>query len=277
MNRGFAVSHRYSLLDDPGAPVTSASVGDVVRVVVTVVAPADRLFARVEDFLPAGFEPIDPQLNIVSPQLREQLEADRAEALLGDAPAYYAPWYRWYWSPWSEVQLRDDRVVLLATRLPRGTHEYVYYARATTSGEFFVAPAHAEESYFPDVFGRSDSSRFTVIAVEVAQTAVRPPDPPEPHSGDTPPPTPTPTPTPRAECDPPDEVIEQRLAALRAQQAMDRQALVDQQASALQALRDEGGSAEDIAALQQRHQQALTAFDANATLDLIIASVQRCP
>ena len=166
LNRGFAVSHRYSLLDDPDTPITSASSGDVVRVTVTVVAPADRLFAKVEDFLPAGLEPIDPRLNIVSPALREQLEADRAEALPGAAPAYFAPWYRWYWSPWDQVDLRDDRLVLLAERLPRGVHEYVYYARATTPGDFFVAPAHAEEAFFPELFGRSDSGRFTVVASE---------------------------------------------------------------------------------------------------------------
>ena len=166
LNRGFAVSHRYSLLDDPGTPITSASIGDVVRVTVTVLAPADRLFARVEDFLPAGLEPIDPQLNIVSPRLREQLEADRTEARRGAAPAYYAPWFRWYWSPWDQVDLRDDRLVLRASRLPRGVHEYVYYARATTPGDFFVAPAHAEEAFFPEVFGRSDSGRFSVVAGE---------------------------------------------------------------------------------------------------------------
>ncbi len=261
LNRGFAVSRRYSLLDDPGTPITSASIGDVVRVVVTVAAPADRLFARVEDSLPAGLEPIDPQLNIVAPYLRERLEADRAEAQLGAAPAYSAPWYRWYWTPWDQVDLRDDRVVLLANRLPRGVHEYVYYARATTPGDYFVAPARAEESYFPDVFGRGDSSRFTVIAAEVERTAVRSRDRPETP---TPTSTPTSTPTPTAECDPPDEVIQQRLAALRAQQAIDRQALVDQQADALQALRDEGDSAEDIAALQQSQQQALTTFNVNA-------------
>ena len=57
---------------------------------------------------------------------------------------------------------RDDRLVLLASRLPRGVHEYVYYARATTPGDFYVAPAHAEETFFPEVFGRSDSGRFSV-------------------------------------------------------------------------------------------------------------------
>ena len=163
LNRGFAVSHRYSLLDDPDTAVTSAAVGDVVRVTVTVVAPADRLFVEVEDFLPAGLEPIDPQLRIVSPWLREQLREDQAEAVRAGDSWYCAPWYRWCYSPWDQVDLRDDRLVLQARELTRGVHEYVYYARATTPGDFFVAPVHAEETYLPEVFGRSDSSRFTVL------------------------------------------------------------------------------------------------------------------
>ena len=162
LNRGFAVSHRYSLLEDPDTAITSASLNDVVRVTVTVVAPADRLFVKLEDFLPAGLEPIDPRLKIVPAYLREQLEREQTEAVLGGTPTYYAPWYAWYYSPWDQVDIRDDRVTLLAQRLPRGVHEYVYYARATAPGDFFVAPTHAEETYFPEVFGRSDSSRFTI-------------------------------------------------------------------------------------------------------------------
>ena len=162
LNRGFAVSHRYSLLDEPERAINSATIGDVVRVELTVIAPTDRVFAKVEDFLPAGLEPIDPRLNIVGDDLREQLQADRSAALRGGAPSSYAPWYRWYYSPWDQVDLRDDRVVLLADSLPKGVHEYVYYARATTPGDFFVAPVHAEETFFPEVFGRSDSGRFSV-------------------------------------------------------------------------------------------------------------------
>ena len=162
LNRGFAVSRRYTLLDEPSTPVTSAALGDVVRVTVTVVAPADRLFARVEDFLPAGLEPIDPVLEVVPAWLRVQLQQDQAAAVRAGAPSYCAYWFYWCPSPWDEVDLRDDRVTLLATSLPRGVYEYVYFARATAPGDFFVAPVHAEETYFPDVFGRGDSSRFTV-------------------------------------------------------------------------------------------------------------------
>ena len=163
LNRGFAVSHRYSLLDQPYQSITSAPVGSVVRVTVTVVAPAERLFAKVEDFLPAGLEPIDPVLDIVSDDLLQQLRDDY-NRLSGRGHWSYWGRYPWRAWPWDQVDLRDDRVVLLADRLPAGVHEYVYYARATTPGDFFVAPVHAQETYFPEVFGRDDSSRFTVTA-----------------------------------------------------------------------------------------------------------------
>ena len=40
--------------------------------------------------------------------------------------------------------------------------EYVYYARATTPGEFIVPPAKAEEMYFPETFGRSASDKVVI-------------------------------------------------------------------------------------------------------------------
>lgn len=162
LNRGFAVAHEYTRLDDPSTPITHAALGETIRVKVTVLAPAERYYVVVNDLLPAGFEPVDPQLKIVDPALIQALEAER-QAL--DRPAgadYYAPWWGWYWSPWQQVDIRDDRLTLRASRLPKGVHEYVYYARATTPGDYFVAPAYAEESNFPEVFGRSDSGRFVV-------------------------------------------------------------------------------------------------------------------
>lgn len=162
LNRGFAISHEYSLLDQPGVPITAAKLGDTVRVTVTVLAPADRHFVTVEDPLPAGLEPIDTRLQTVDPALKAQLEAERQKAAEAKQGGYIAPWFRWYWSPWQFTETRDDRTVLIASDLPRGVYEYTYYARATTPGTFFVAPAHAEETYFPETFGRSDSGSFVV-------------------------------------------------------------------------------------------------------------------
>ena len=163
VNRGFAVSHEYTTLDDPDKPITSIKLGETVRVKVTVMVPAERMYVTVEDLLPAGLEPVDARLRTVDPALKAKLDADRLGATQKNAnTGYFAPWLRWYYSPWQRTELRDDRAVLFADRLSKGVYEYVYFARATTVGDFFLAPAHAEESFFPDVFGRSDSGRFIV-------------------------------------------------------------------------------------------------------------------
>ena len=140
----------------------TANEGDTVRVKLTVIAPADRNYVVIEDLLPAGLEAVDTRLKNVDPALKEKLEAERIQASQQKLGGYMAPWFRWYYSPWQQADLRDDRAVLQADRLPKGVYEYIYYARATTPGSFFVAPAHAEETYFPEVFGRSDSGTFTV-------------------------------------------------------------------------------------------------------------------
>jgi uncharacterized protein YfaS (alpha-2-macroglobulin family) len=162
VNRGFAVSHKYTLLGKGSAPITSAKLGDTIVVTVTVIAPFDRNYVTIEDLLPAGLEAIDARLRTSDPALQAKLDVDRGAAAKRNAGGYMAPWFSWYYSPWQQVDTRDDRTLLKTDRLPRGVHEYTYFARATTTGDFFVAPAHAEETYFPEVFGRSDSSRFSV-------------------------------------------------------------------------------------------------------------------
>lgn len=167
LNRGFAISHEYTSLEDPSKPVSRVKLGDTVRVKVTVLTPADRNYVVIEDLLPAGLEPVDTRLKVVDPKLKVQLEADRAAAAKrragsGGKESYFAPWLSWYYSPWQHVDVRDDRTVLFADRLGKGVYEYIYYARATTPGDFFVAPTRAEETYFPETFGRSDSGRLVV-------------------------------------------------------------------------------------------------------------------
>jgi len=53
-------------------------------------------------------------------------------------------------------------VQLFATRLSEGHHEFSYVARATTAGTFRTAPAHGEEMYEPEVFGRTATAVIEV-------------------------------------------------------------------------------------------------------------------
>jgi uncharacterized protein YfaS (alpha-2-macroglobulin family) len=86
----------------------------------------------------------------MDPSLRRQPEGDRSY-----------PFY-WWWNWYSRSELRDEKVVLFADYLPRGTYEYSYTMRATLPGDYHVIPTVAHEFYFPEVFGRSGGRLLSI-------------------------------------------------------------------------------------------------------------------
>jgi alpha-2-macroglobulin len=165
LDRGILVARQYSPAvaagDSATAAVTyvdTAQLGDVIQVKLTLIAPTDLHYVVVEDPLPAGFEGVDLSLKTTSvvgqaPELRN-LTAEEENR-----------WYRRVgWGCWwfSHSEMRDEKVVLFARYLPRGTYEYTYLMRASVPGQFLVMPTTAYQMYFPEVFGRSDGGRFTV-------------------------------------------------------------------------------------------------------------------
>ena len=74
----------------------------------------------------------------------------------------YSAYGGWGWWWFSHTELRDEKAVLFATYLPAGTYEYTYQIRTGLSGAYKVLPSHAEEMYFPEVFGRGDGALFTI-------------------------------------------------------------------------------------------------------------------
>jgi len=155
-NRGIIVTRQYVMADcEDGVQclaITEAQVGDEIRVKLTIIAPNSLYYLVVEDPLPAGAEAIDPTLATTS--------------LLAEEPSIQREsdyWWGWWWWNWySHSELRDEKVVLFADYLAAGTYEYTYTFRATLPGEFRVMPAFASEFYFPEVFGRTEGSLFTI-------------------------------------------------------------------------------------------------------------------
>jgi uncharacterized protein YfaS (alpha-2-macroglobulin family) len=130
-------------------------VGDVIQVKLNIIAPNDLHYVVVEDPFPAGAEGVDQSLKTTS-VVGEQPELTRTDRR--------NPWgggYGWWW--FSHTEMRDEKTVLFATYLPRGTYEYTYLIRASLPGEYGVIPAHAYKMYFPEVFGRSDGGVFTIV------------------------------------------------------------------------------------------------------------------
>lgn len=157
-SRGITVLRRYvsaDCTDGTKCPaITSAKVGDVIRVEITLVAPHDLYYVMLEDPLPAGGEAIDPTLATTS-----QLAA--APGLSSTDCSSRWGWC-WWWNWWSRSEMRDDKVVLFANYLSSGTYQYTYTFRATLPGEYRVIPSVAQEMYFPEVFGRTDGALFTI-------------------------------------------------------------------------------------------------------------------
>ncbi len=142
---------------EPGArpcePVTEARVGDLIRVRLTIIAPTDLNYLVVEDPFPAGADPVDTSLQTTS--------------VVGERPEFVRTdwdWRRWGWGWWwfADTDLRDEKLVLFATQLPRGTYEYTYLLQVGLAGEYKVLPPTAYEMYFPEVMGRGDGAVFTV-------------------------------------------------------------------------------------------------------------------
>ena len=114
--------------------------------------PARRYHVALVDWLPAGFEPINPAL-----------DTSAVESELVGASTERGRWGWWGW-PWFEHQnLRDERVEAFSSLVSEGVHTYSYVARATTPGEFIAMPAKAEEMYHPETFGRSSTEIVSVV------------------------------------------------------------------------------------------------------------------
>ncbi len=153
LDRGVRVEREYALIDPvtlnpTGQRTNEAALGDLVQVRLTINLPEDMPYFMVEDMLPAGLEAVDSSLKTSSavaadPTLEQEARQER--------------W--WYFG---RTEVRDNRVALFATNLPRGTYVYSYLARATTAGTFQALPATAMRTYAPEVFGRSAGASFMV-------------------------------------------------------------------------------------------------------------------
>ena len=154
-DQGIRIERSYGPYVENGSrpATTTYKAGDLVRVTLTLQLTKERRFVAVTDPLPAGFEPVESWFATSAAALARDQEAS---AQAGD----WTSW--WQRGGFDYVERFDDRVQLFATRLSEGRHVFSYIARATTAGTFRTAPAHAEEMYEPEVFGRTATAVIEV-------------------------------------------------------------------------------------------------------------------
>ena len=166
-DNGFRIERRYAPMGDPsapagtrsptGAPSTTFKAGDLIRVTLSLDLPKERRFVAVTDPIPAGFEPVESWFATTARDVARQTD-------LQNGPDDDEPTWQEFWrgGSFDHVERHDDRVLVFATRLSEGHHEFSYVVRATTSGTFEAAPARAEEMYAPEISGRS-----ATVSIEV--------------------------------------------------------------------------------------------------------------
>ncbi|MBI1877021.1 MAG: hypothetical protein HYR94_02075 [Chloroflexi bacterium] len=142
--------------------VREAKLGDVIRVDLTIIAPNDLYYVVVEDPLPAGAEAVDTGLATTSLLAMDPTLSRTSRVFYGEGDVYFDYPFLWWWRWYSRSEVRDDKVVLFADYLPKGTYEYSYTMRATLPGDYHVIPTLATEFYFPEVFGRSDGRLLSI-------------------------------------------------------------------------------------------------------------------
>ena len=107
-NRGLSMERRY-VNPDTGETVTQARVGDLIQVRLTIIAPHDLYYVVVDDPIPAGSEGVNPNLE-TSQQIGTRPGLDSSDPL--------SKGWGWWW--FSNIEFRDEKVVLYSSYLPAG-------------------------------------------------------------------------------------------------------------------------------------------------------------
>jgi hypothetical protein len=154
LNQGMALSRLYYPSAEAVDPITSAQPGDLVTVRLTLALPNDAYYLIVEDYLPAGAEILDTNLQT------SQLGFESEPPPLFDVQDPWASgWGRWFFH---QPQVYADRIAWAADYVPAGTYELTYTLVIVHPGQYGVLPARAWQFYFPEVQGSSAGTMFEI-------------------------------------------------------------------------------------------------------------------
>ncbi|MBT7601862.1 MAG: hypothetical protein HN560_12400 [Anaerolineae bacterium] len=158
LNQGMEVSRIYydadCEKDCPPLDGAKLTPGARVKVQITLSIADDSYYLMLEDHIPAGAEILNQQLKT------SQLGVDADSVQLYDPDNPFADGWGWWY--FSAPQIGDENIRWAADYLPAGTYVLSYTIIPLQAGEYRVLPAHAWQSYFPEVQGASAGELFVV-------------------------------------------------------------------------------------------------------------------
>ena len=151
VSAGFGIERRYAVYRD-GAwqPLADDALhlrrGERVKVTLDVAAPAWMTYVVVDDPVPGGLEPINPDLATASAE-------DAAAMDLGGGAHPYPFYHR---------ELRFDAVRHYADWIDAGRYRLSWIGQAVATGEFAVGAPRVEQMYDPDVYATGRALRLRI-------------------------------------------------------------------------------------------------------------------
>ncbi|HSL45981.1 MAG TPA: Ig-like domain-containing protein [Anaerolineales bacterium] len=159
INTGMRIDRIYtdSDCDKNCPPLTTLELGADTPITarLTLVLPRESRYVMVEDFIPAGMEILNRSLKTS----QQGIDSTEVEIEFDDSDPFAEGWGWWLFN---EPQIRDDGILFSADYLPAGTYVLTYTLIPLQAGEYRVLPAHAWESFFPEVQGTSAGALFEI-------------------------------------------------------------------------------------------------------------------
>ena len=121
----------------------------------TLTVPHDAYYVMVEDHIPAGAEVLDRNLKTT----QQAEDGTEVQVQFDDDDPFAQGWGWWLFH---EPQIRDESILFSADYLPAGTYVLTYTLVPLQAGQYRVLPAHAWQSFFPEVQGTSAGTVFEI-------------------------------------------------------------------------------------------------------------------
>ncbi|BCE02158.1 alpha-2-macroglobulin family protein [Marinicellulosiphila megalodicopiae] len=152
VNQGFVIDRNWiAVKDNKKIPIDQVgqqlniSLGEVIEEHVQIINPENRVQVAIQIPIAAGFEPLNPELNISSSDAKPSGQITLK-------PSY--------------VQYLDDSVSYYYDQLPKGSFDFFFRVRATTQGEFTQPPANVQMMYNDGVWAQSFGAKVVINALD---------------------------------------------------------------------------------------------------------------
>jgi uncharacterized protein YfaS (alpha-2-macroglobulin family) len=146
-DRGYALTRRYSKVEDDGSlsDANNLRVGDRVLITLNLEVRKRAAYLAIEDPLPANFEALNPTFKSQATRAGEQLGTN---------------WMSDY------HEFREDRALFFADRIGQGRYTLRYLARVTAAGTATAPSAKVEEMYHPERSGLTESIQVASLPLQ---------------------------------------------------------------------------------------------------------------